>query len=101
MLIPHSVAPVPPKWEECCSQPKIRWAPHSCGQRGRAGQRTVRALADGVEFGRAEFQVTTFGQAFVYGAQGRYALPDFPRPGSTAVIEWDERSQNFVIVGTE
>ena len=65
------------------------------------GRHTVRALADGVEFGRAEFQVTTFGQAFVHGAQGRYALPDFPRPGSTAVIEWDESSQNFVIVGTE
>ena len=65
------------------------------------GRHTVRALADGVEFGRAEFQVTTFGQAFVRDVRGRYALPDFPRPGSTAVIEWDESSQNFVIVGTE
>ncbi len=65
------------------------------------GTHEVRALADGVEFGRAAFQVTTFGQEFVHGAQGRYALPDFPRPGSTAVIEWEESSQNFVIVGTE
>ena len=65
------------------------------------GVHTVRALADGVEFGRAEFQVTTFGQEFVRDVRGRYALPDFPYPGSTAVIEWDERSQNFVIVGTE
>ena len=47
------------------------------------------------------FQVTTFGQEFVHGAQGRYVLPDFPQPGSTAVIEWEESSQNFVIVGTE
>ena len=29
------------------------------------------------------------------------SLPDFPRPGSTAIIEWEESSQNFVIVGTE
>ena len=65
------------------------------------GVHTVRALADGVEFGRAAFQVTTLGQEFVHGAQGRYVLPDFPQPGSTAVIEWEESSQNFVIVGTE
>ncbi len=65
------------------------------------GTHTVRALADGVEFGRAAFQVTTFGQEFVGDVRGRYALSDFPQPGSTAIIEWDERSQNFVIVGTE
>ena len=65
------------------------------------GTHAVRALADGVEFGRAEFQVTTFGQEFLQGASGRYSLLDFPRAGSTAVIEWDQNSQNFVVVGTE
>ena len=41
------------------------------------GVHTVRALADGVEFGRAEFQVTTFGQEFVRGTQGRYVPAGF------------------------
>ncbi len=65
------------------------------------GVHTMRLVVDGVAIGLSEFKVTTFGQEFLQGASGAYSLFDFPRRGSTAVIEWDQSSQNFVVVGTE
>ncbi len=65
------------------------------------GVHTMRLIVDGVAIGLSEFKVTTFGQEFLQGASGRYSLLDFPRAGSRAVIEWDQSSQNFVVVGTE
>ena len=65
------------------------------------GVHTMRLVVDGVAIGLSEFKVTTFGQEFLQGASGRYSLLDFPRAGSRAVIEWDQSSQNFVVVGTE
>ena len=62
------------------------------------GEHTVRALADGEEFGRATFTVTTLGETFLTGASGVYDLPDFPEPDTTATVEWQEASQNFVII---
>ena len=65
------------------------------------GVHTMRLVADGVAIDLSEFKVTTFGQEFLQGASGRYSLLDFPRRGSTAVIEWDQNSQNFVVTRTE
>ena len=65
------------------------------------GVHTMRLLVDGVAIGLSEFKVTTFGQEFLQGASGAYSLFDFPRAGSRAVIEWEQSSQNFVVVGTE
>ena len=65
------------------------------------GVHTMRLVVDGVAIGLSEFKVTTFGQEFLQGASGRYSLLDFPRRGSTAVIEWDQNSQNFVVTRTE
>ena len=65
------------------------------------GVHTMRLVVDGVAIDLSEFKVTTFGQEFLQGASGRYSLFDFPRRGSTAAIEWDQSSQNFVVVGTE
>ena len=65
------------------------------------GVHTMRLVVDGVAIGLSEFKVTTFGQEFLQGASGRYSLFNFPRRGSTAAIEWDQSSQNFVVVGTE
>ena len=62
------------------------------------GEHTVRALADGKEFGRATFTVTTLGETFLTGASGVYDLPDFPEPNTTVTVEWQEASQNFVII---
>ncbi len=62
------------------------------------GEHTVRALADGEEFGRATFTVTTLGETLLTGASGVYDLPDFPEPNTTVTVEWHEASQNFVII---
>ena len=62
------------------------------------GEHTVRALADGEEFGRATFTVTTLGETFLMGASGVYDLPDFPEPDTIVTVEWQEASQNFVII---
>ena len=62
------------------------------------GEHTLRALADGEEFGRATFTVTTLGEAFLTGASGVYDLPDFPEPNTIVTVEWQEASQTFVII---
>ena len=45
------------------------------------GVHTVRALADGEEFGRATVTVATLGQSFFRGAQGEFPIEPFPSPG--------------------
>ena len=62
-----------------------------------AGQHTVRALVDGVEFARTTVRVTTFGVDFLRGVSGTFDLPNFPSAGATTVIQWAESQQNFVI----
>ena len=66
------------------------------------GVHTVRALADGVQFGSAAFTVTTIlGTEFLNGANGSYRLSDFPHPGTDVIIRWQESLQNFVVEGVE
>ena len=65
------------------------------------GVQTVRALADGAEFGRATFTVTTLGVEFLQGAAAETAVPDFPSAGETVRLIWQESSQNFVIMPGE
>ena len=65
------------------------------------GVHTVRALADGREFGRATFRVTTLGTEFLTGVSADYRLPDFPRQGRNVLVQWQQASQNFVITGVE
>ena len=62
------------------------------------GEHTLRALADGEEFGRATFTVTTLGETFLTGASGVYNLPDFPESDTIVTVEWQEASQNFAII---
>ena len=65
------------------------------------GTHSIRALADGVVFGNATFTVATLGEEFLTGASGRYVLQNFPQSGRRATIQWQEESQNFVIVEVE
>lgn len=62
------------------------------------GQHTLVALADGVEFGRATFTVSTFGIPFVTGASGTYVVPF---NGRNVTLQWQESLQNFVIQGIQ
>ena len=65
------------------------------------GVHTVRALADGEEFGRATFTVTTLGTEFLRGIEGETVVPDFPSPGEAVRLRWQESNQNFVITSWE
>jgi hypothetical protein len=66
------------------------------------GQHTVRALADGVEFGSVTFTVTTlWGMEYLRGASGSCRLSDFPWLGTAVVVRWEESLQNFVIDSVE
>lgn len=64
------------------------------------GTHTAVAFADGQEFARATFTVTTLGTEFLRGAAGGWMLDDFPNPGQSVEIQWSESLQNFVITGT-
>ena len=61
------------------------------------GEHTVRALADGEEFGRATFTVTTLGVEFLQGTQGETVVADFPAPGEAVHLIWQQAQQNFVL----
>ena len=65
------------------------------------GAHSVTALADGVELGRTTVQVTTLGQEFVAGVAGECVAEDFPHPGQSTLLEWQQTSQNFVITDVE
>ena len=58
---------------------------------------TVRALADGEEFGRATFTVTTLGVELLQGAHGETLVADFPSPGEAVRLVWQQANQNFVL----
>jgi len=60
------------------------------------GAHTLRALADGVEFARRDFTVTSLGAEFVQGKSATVEVPDFPEVGKTTVLEWQESMQSFV-----
>ena len=67
------------------------------------GEHTVAALVDGVELGRATVTVTTVGVGaeaeFLRSAVGACVAEDFPSPGETVTLAWQEPKQNFVITG--
>lgn len=60
------------------------------------GTHTVRALADGVEFGRRTVTVVGLGAEFLTGKAATVTLGDFPAPGKSLVLEWQEGLQGFV-----
>ena len=65
------------------------------------GEHEVVAVVDGEELGRATVRVTTLGAEFVLGAEGECVVKDFPMPGETVTLEWQQNSQNFVITDVE
>jgi PhoPQ-activated pathogenicity-related protein len=65
------------------------------------GSHTVRAFADGTEFGNASFTVSTLGEEYLQGATGQYVLPNFPQAGKKVTLRWSEPHQNFVIINDQ
>ena len=65
------------------------------------GEHEVVAYVDDVELGRATVRVTTLGVEFLRGVEGDCMVEDFPMPGATVTLEWQQNSQNFVITDVE
>ena len=65
------------------------------------GEHEVVAFVDGEELGRATVRVTTLGAEFVRDVEGECVVEDFPMLGETVTLEWQQNSQNFVIMDME
>ena len=61
------------------------------------GAHTAIAYADGVEFARSNFTVTTLGAEFLTGLNSTFLVPGFPFAGRTTTVYWVESEQNFAI----
>ena len=61
------------------------------------GEHTAVAYDDGVPFAESTFTVTTPGTDFLKGASKQITVDDFPNPGDTTVLEWNESIQGFVL----
>lgn len=66
-----------------------------------SGLHTLRVFADGIEFDRVSFYVTTLGEPYLQGLNGEYILPNFPSIGKQVTVRWSEAHQNFVITGMD
>ena len=60
------------------------------------GTHTLRVLADGVEFARSTFNVTSLGAEFLRGKSASVTVNDFPAIGKSTVLQWQEPMQSFV-----
>ena len=65
------------------------------------GEHEVVAVVDGEELGRATVRVTTLGAEFLRDVEWECVVKDFPMPGETVTLEWQQNSQNFVITDME
>ena len=62
------------------------------------GEHTAVAYDDGVPFDESTFTVTTPGDDFLEGVSRQVTVEDFPNPGDTTVLEWNQGTQHFEIV---
>ena len=63
------------------------------------GEHEAVAYDNGVEFSRSTFTVGSTGEEFLQGARRQHLLENFPVPGETTLLEWNESTQHFEIVG--
>ena len=74
---------------------QVNWAwPHISD-----GEHVVVAYDEGVEFGRSTFTVGSTGEEFVEGVTRRNTVKGFPAAGEIAVLEWNESTQHFELLG--
>ena len=65
------------------------------------GTHTAGVYDNGVEFDRSTFEVATLGETFVRGARGECTVQNFPSPGETTALEWNQNTQHFEVVGED
>ena len=62
------------------------------------GEHTVVAYADGEQYATSTFNVTKLSTGeFLPGASATATVTDFPSPGNTITLTWEQTLQNFVI----
>ena len=61
------------------------------------GDYRIDVYVDGYHSRGTTVTVTTLGAEFLRGMEGEYVLEDFPYPGESVVVEWEQSLQNFVI----
>lgn len=59
------------------------------------GNHTLAAFADGVQFAQRAITVVSYGTEFLTGKTASAQVVDFPAPGKTTTLAWDENSQSF------
>ena len=62
------------------------------------GEHTAVVYDNGMEFDRATFEVATLGEEFVVGVVGECTVSDFPSPGETTTLEWNQATQHLEVV---
>ncbi|MCE2484845.1 MAG: hypothetical protein J4F42_04995 [Desulfurellaceae bacterium] len=62
------------------------------------GEHTAVAYDNGEEFARSTFEVGTLGEEFVREAEAEVRVEDFPSPGESTLLVWNESSQHFEVV---
>jgi hypothetical protein len=63
-----------------------------------AGSHSAQLFVNGTARGTpTQFTVTTPGGEFLTGVSRQASVPDFPSPGKTTVLIWQESQQNFAI----
>ena len=63
------------------------------------GPHTIIAFDNDIPFASRTFTVTTLGEEFVTGVAKRATIADFPAPGESVELEWNQSTQHFEIVG--
>jgi len=61
------------------------------------GEHIAVAYDHGKEFARSTFEVGTLGEEFVRGARAEVRIEDFPSPGESTLLVWNEASQHFEV----
>ena len=62
------------------------------------GEHTAVAYDDEAEFARSTFEVGTLGEEFVTGASAEVRVENFPSPGESTLLVWNQSSQHFEVV---
>ena len=66
------------------------------------GEHVARFIRDGAVMSEVDFTVTTLGEEFLRAAPpGVVTIDDWPSPGETVTLEWQQSVQNFVITDVE
>ena len=62
------------------------------------GEHTAVVYDNEVEFARSTFEVGTLGENFVRGASAEVRVEDFPSPGESALLAWNQNTQHFEVM---